>query len=175
MRTQKDTTSRSTRYMLLALLSPALLGPPKAQAQGADVEEITVTARKREEGLQEVPMAITAIDGLESAKLNIQNVEELYGRVPGLFFTSAGGAGPNSDFIYLQIRGVGFNGGLEPAVGVFVDGMYMPQVGFDLDFLSELKALSSIRNFHISDTEAPRAGRRYFLSTGGSCKAGTWF
>ena len=135
MRTQKYTTSRFTRYMLLALLSPALLEPPTAQAQGADVEEITVTARKREEGLQEVPMAITAIDGLEIAKLNIQNVEELYGRVPGLFFTSAGGAGPNSDFIYLQIRGVGFNGGLEPAVGVFVDGMYMPQVGFDLDFL----------------------------------------
>jgi len=107
-----------------------------ALAQGAKgMEEVVITARKREETLQDVPMAVSAIGNLEIANAGIQDVGDLYTRVPGLFYTIGGGATPNSDFTYLSMRGVGFNGGLEPAVGVFIDGMYVPQVGFDLGFL----------------------------------------
>lgn len=120
----------------MAALTTATVVPQQAIAQEDDLrEEIVVTARRKEEGLQEVPMAVSAIDGELIAELSVQNVTDLFGRVPGLYFTTVGGASANSDFQYLQIRGVGFNGGLEPAVGVFVDGMYMPQVGFDLGFL----------------------------------------
>ena len=121
---------------LLVVLVLALPLPGVSQSSDETIiEELVVTARKREEGLQEVPMAVSALDGELIQDFNIQNVEGLYGRVPGLYFTTVGGASLQSDFQYLQIRGVGFNGGLEPAVGVFVDGMYMPQVGFDLGFL----------------------------------------
>ncbi|QIB66987.1 TonB-dependent receptor [Kineobactrum salinum] len=107
-----------------------------AVAQGPRaIEEVYVTARKREETLQDVPMAVSAMDGLKIEKAGIDDVGDLYTRVPGLFYTLGGGATPNSDFTYLSMRGVGFNGGLEPAVGVFIDGMYQPQVGFDLGFL----------------------------------------
>ena len=121
---------------LLMVLVLSLPQPGFSQSSSETiVEELVVTARKREEGLQEVPMAVSALDGELIQDFNIQNVEDLYGRVPGLYFTTVGGAFLASDFQYLQIRGVGFNGGLEPAVGVFVDGMYVPQVGFDLGFL----------------------------------------
>lgn len=99
------------------------------------MEEVVITARKREETLREVPMAVSAIGSLEIQNAGIQDVGDLYTRVPGLFYTIGGGATPNSDFTYLSMRGVGFNGGLEPSVGVFIDGMYVPQVGFDLGFL----------------------------------------
>jgi iron complex outermembrane receptor protein len=96
--------------------------------------EIVVTARKRVETLLDVPMSVSAITGIDLDKRNVDNVTNLYGRVPGLF-QAPGSANNTSDFTYLTIRGVGFNAGLEPAVGIFVDGMYQPQVGFDTAFL----------------------------------------
>jgi len=104
-------------------------------AEPAALGEIIVTARKRAETLQDVPLAVSAIDGKTIEELGIQNITDTYSRIPNLYFTNAGGASPNSDYDYLVIRGVGFNGGLEPAVGVFIDGMYQPQVGFDTAFL----------------------------------------
>jgi iron complex outermembrane receptor protein len=126
------------RLLCCNLLVPGLLAaavPLSGEAATSALEEVVVTARKREEGLQEVPMAVTAIGELTVEDLRLNSVDDLYGYVPGLYFTTVGGAGPTADFTYLQIRGVGFNGGLEPAVGVFVDGMYMPQIGYDLSFL----------------------------------------
>lgn len=125
-------------FTLCSLFISGLVGvgsPLTAQAAVGELEEVVVTARKREEGLQEVPMAVTAIGQLTVEDLRLDSVNDLFGYVPGLYFTTVGGAGPTADFTYLQIRGVGFNGGLEPAVGVFVDGMYMPQIGYDLSFL----------------------------------------
>ncbi len=122
----------------LSLLISGLVSvgsPLTVQAAVGELEEVVVTARKREEVLQDVPMAVTAIGQLTVEDLRLDSVNDLYGYVPGLYFTTVGGAGPTADFTYLQIRGVGFNGGLEPAVGVFVDGMYMPQIGYDLSFL----------------------------------------
>src|SRR6476619_5510301 len=100
----------------LALAAVTVLSP----AHAADpMEEIVVTARKRVETLQEVPLAVTAINAEQLQAQGISNVVDTYSRVPNLYFTAAGGASPTSDYQYLIIRGVGFNGGLEPAVGVF--------------------------------------------------------
>jgi iron complex outermembrane receptor protein len=116
----------------LALAAATALSP----AHAADpMEEIVVTARKRVETLQEVPLAVTAINAEQLQAQGITNVVDTYSRVPNLYFTAAGGASPTSDYQYLIIRGVGFNGGLEPAVGVFIDGMYQPQIAFDTSFL----------------------------------------
>lgn len=125
----------SIRWALAA--SVAIAAQDVAAQSGAPetLETIIVTARKRAETLQEVPLAVSAIDGDIIAAQGIRDVTAVYSRVPNLYFTTAGGASPTSDFQYLVIRGVGFNGGLEPAVGVFIDGMYQPQVGFDIGFL----------------------------------------
>lgn len=106
--------------------------------------DIVVTARRREETLQDVPMSISVLSGDALAAQGLKGSDDLYGRVPGLYFTNAGGSAPTSDFIYLVLRGVGANGGQEPAVGVFVDGMYQPQLGFDVGFL-DLQRLEVLR------------------------------
>lgn len=117
------------------LAAAAMTALPVAAAELASLDDIVVTARKRAETLQDVPLAVSAIDGVELETRGITNITETYSRVPNLYFTASGGASPTSDYHYLIIRGIGFNGGLEPAVGVFIDGMYQPQVGFDTSFL----------------------------------------
>ncbi|MBU3670929.1 MAG: TonB-dependent receptor [Sinobacteraceae bacterium] len=119
-----------------ALVGGALAAAlPVLAAEDGALAEVVVTARKRTETLQEVPLAVSAIDGATLEAQGIANITDTYSRVPNLYFTAAGGASPTSDYQYLTIRGVGFNGGLEPAVGVFIDGMYQPQIGFDTSFI----------------------------------------
>ena len=107
------------------------------------LEEIVVTARKRSEALQDVPLSISAISGEELDQRNVQDVSGLYAQTPGLY-TAPGSVSSTSDLGYLTMRGVGFNAGLEPAVGVFIDGMYQPQIGFDTAFL-DLAQLEVLR------------------------------
>jgi iron complex outermembrane receptor protein len=108
--------------------------PSAEQADTSDGTEIVVTARKRAETLQDVPLAVTAVTDADLQLRNVQDVNGLYGEVPGLF-TAPGSVNNSADTAYLTMRGVGFNAGLEPAVGVFLDGMYVPQLGFDAAFL----------------------------------------
>lgn len=108
------------------------------------MEEVVVTARKRAETLQDVPLAVSVLDADSLQENRIEAVDDLYGRVPGLYFTQSGGAAPTSDFVYIVMRGVGFNGGQEPSAGVFIDGMYQPQLGFDIGFL-DLERLEVLR------------------------------
>lgn len=116
-----------------------------AEATGYFLEEIVVSARKRTESLQDVPVSVSAISGDELSNIGIEGVSDLYGRVPGLYFSKVGAVGgPTSDYSYLILRGVGFNGGQEPATGVFIDGMYQPQLGFDIGFL-DLERLEVLR------------------------------
>jgi iron complex outermembrane receptor protein len=101
----------------------------------AALEEVTVTARKRTESLQDVPLSVSAISGVVLENAGVQNATDLYARVPGLYFAQGSITNPTASNTYLTVRGVGWNAGLEPSVGVFIDGMYQPQIGFDLAFL----------------------------------------
>ena len=96
--------------------------------------QVIVTARKRAEVLQDVPLSISAVSDKDLERRNVQDVNDMYAEVPGLY-TAPGSVSSTSDLGYLTMRGVGFNAGLEPAVGVFIDGMYQPQIGFDTAFL----------------------------------------
>ena len=91
-----------------------------------------------------MPLSVSVLGGEEIREAGIEDTEDLFGRVPGLYFTNSGGAAPSSDFVYLVLRGVGFNGGQEPSAGVFIDGMYQPQLGFDIGFL-DLERLEVLR------------------------------
>ena len=98
-----------------------------AQQPEADVpdvlEEITVTARKREESLQEVPLTITAFSGKAMEKLGIANVFDLAALTPGLTYENTGWR--NGD--KATIRGLTVPGQLpsQQKTSVFVDGIYV--------------------------------------------------
>ncbi|MFT4053484.1 MAG: TonB-dependent receptor [Novosphingobium sp.] len=91
----------------------------EASAQGGD---IIVTARKRDESLQDVPISISAIGDAELAKKGVTQLRNLEYSVPGVTFTDQGSAfgGFGIRGIFTLVR----NGGIESGVGVYVDGVY---------------------------------------------------
>ena len=106
----------------LALSAPAF-------AQGVtDVveEEIVVTATKRGDALaQDVPLAITAYSSDQLQALNFQDLQSLTYSMPNVQLEDVGTARGVANF---AIRGIGINSSIpsvDPAVGVFVDGVYM--------------------------------------------------
>lgn len=123
----------SLRVKTLLLVGAALAFPNTAMAQDTDesaqadsgVREIIVTARRTEENLQKVPIAVTALDPTALAERQIQDVADVGRAAPGLSVQS-GGTG-NASLIYLAIRGNAQNSPnsfSDPAVGIYVDGVY---------------------------------------------------
>jgi outer membrane receptor protein involved in Fe transport len=110
--------------VFLALVALGLSGTATAkQDAGFIIEEIVVTATKRPQTLQEIPVAVTVVDADTIQKAQIVDIKDLQFVVPGLRISQLETAGNTSFFI----RGFG-NGsnniGIEPSVGVFVDGVY---------------------------------------------------
>lgn len=121
-----------------ALLSgaAALVSPPRAGAQA--LEEIVVTARKREESLQETPIAITAFDAAELQALSMSDISMLGDFTPNLNVSFSQGNSGGSN-LGANIRGVGqfdFLITTDPGVGVYLDGVYLGRTtGAVLDLL----------------------------------------
>ncbi|MFN3463809.1 MAG: TonB-dependent receptor [Terricaulis sp.] len=117
---------RITKLLASAALGLAVF-PSVAAAQDATSaeesgdDEIVVTARKREERLQDVPIAVTAVSGETLENQQINSVREVAALTPGLNITTdaVGRA-------FMSIRGVGTTliDTVQPGVGIFVDGVY---------------------------------------------------
>jgi len=113
----------------LAISIAIVLCGGTAVAQDDDVlDEITVTAEKREASIQDVPISISAITGDMIEDLAIDDVMDLYVQTPGLSFSRAGGEAQ------VYIRGIGtdaFGVTIDPSVAIHMDGVYLgrPQMG----------------------------------------------
>ena len=126
-------SSKNIRTLLLATASIAACSgagtghaqavSPAATAEESDagVEDIVVTAQKRSERLQDVPIAVTAISGEALTAKGVASTLDIQQVTPGLTFTTVGGtAAP-------RIRGVGTTqaiGGNENSVATYIDGVY---------------------------------------------------
>ena len=114
----------------LVVCAAALLPLPAIDiAKAQSVDEIIVTATKRERSLQDIPVSVTALSLDDLSKDAVTNVESLQFSVPGLTMTTGAGGGFQSS---LRIRGVGTSGtnfGFEGSVCVFVDGVFRPRIG----------------------------------------------
>ncbi|MGH8061400.1 MAG: TonB-dependent receptor [Pseudoxanthomonas sp.] len=89
------------------------------------LDAITVTARKREETLQEVPVAVTAFTSETLDKLNVRDISDLDAQVPNLTIYAARGS---SSTATAYIRGVGQADplwGVDPGVGIYLDDVYI--------------------------------------------------
>lgn len=95
-------------------------------AQGVTLEEIIVTAQKREERLQSVPVTIAAFDKSMLESAGVVRIDAIGRMTPNVYM---GNFAPSKPQIY--IRGVGsrqFDIGSEPSVGVFVDEVYVGRI-----------------------------------------------
>ncbi len=112
-------------------------GANTAESYDLLIEEITVTARRREESLQEVPVSISAFNTAMLEALNIRNVGDVAPYTPNLT-RSSGPTGHNDGFYF--IRGVGntdLNPATDPGVATYLDGVYMGRItGASMDILN---------------------------------------
>jgi iron complex outermembrane receptor protein len=123
---------------VLAATSPLVLaqsGGPSARA----LEEIVVTARKREERLKDVPIAVTAISDERISELNLKNVEDVARFTPGFSYTAAFGRRNGERPV---IRGQSNILG-EPNASFFVDGVYIsgPSVSTEIASLERVEVI----------------------------------
>ena len=105
-----------------AILATALLVSPVLQSNASELmlEEIIVTATKREEGLQQVPIAISVISGQQIENKSIHTIEDLSSYIPNVHMSEAS----TGTQIFIRGIGSGVNYGFEQSVGTFVDGVY---------------------------------------------------
>lgn len=101
-----------------AIVAASLLATGVASA--AVLEEVIVTATKRAEGLQDVPIAISVVSGEAIEQKALTNMEDLAVYMPNVH-VAEGSAG---DQLFIRGIGSGINAGFEQSVGTFVDGVY---------------------------------------------------
>ena len=125
-----------------ALMLPAAL-PALAQSSGM-LEEVIVTAAKRQQTLQEIPIAVSVVTAETIEQAQVLDIKDLQTLVPSLRVTQLQGSA-QTNFI---IRGFGNganNAGIEPSVGVFIDGVYRSRVGSALADLPKLERIEVLR------------------------------
>jgi iron complex outermembrane recepter protein len=119
-------------HFAIAITSSAVMMPAQAQ-----IEEILVTATKREESMQDVPVAVSALGEESLDQLGVTNFEDYLLQLPNV---TAGGSGPGQNTIY--IRGVASTtpglttagvAGLAPNVALYLDEQPLAQPGRNLD------------------------------------------
>ena len=105
------------------------------------VEEITVTARRRAEFLEDTPVAVTALSADELRATNVTRLSDVSQLVPSLNITAIGGSSSA-----ISIRGIGSfpNAFFDQGVGVYFDGVYMPRAqanAFDVIDIQQIEVL----------------------------------
>ncbi|WP_115560485.1 TonB-dependent receptor [Xanthomonas arboricola] len=137
----------------LALAVIAAIQPPLLHAQTQATAEHTepatlaamkVTAQKREEELQDVPVIVSVLSEQLLLDTGVNDIKDLQVLVPGLIVTSTQSAAQTS----IRIRGIGTvgdNAGLEASVGVVIDGVARARNGVAFSDLGELERIEVLK------------------------------
>ena len=126
------TRMRPISFLFAALVASPLAAQqapapadPQAAAPAEPIEQITITAERRESTVQDTAVSISAFDEDAMKRQGITGASDLHFHVPGFFYTEGGG---NSPITQIAIRGVGnenvTNGG-DPGVAYHFDGVYL--------------------------------------------------
>lgn len=122
------------------LAATALLGlvaagtPSDGRAQedprAGALQEITITARKREESLQDTPLSVTAFSSESIERQHIDRLDDIATATPNMMFDYSTGFSGSTSAAGIYMRGIGqidFTLTTEPGVGVYLDGVYIAQ------------------------------------------------
>jgi iron complex outermembrane recepter protein len=128
-----------------ASISYAQAGEASADPAASDDDggTIVVTARNRDERLQDVPIPISVLNGDQIATQRVFNISDLAQRAPGLTATT-----PNARRTGVSLRGIGKTSGndnMEAAVGVIVDDVFLDHVGMTYQDFTDLQQVEILR------------------------------
>ena len=138
---------KSSRNLMVAPLASALalaIYGGGALAQGFALEEVVVTAQKKSENLQDVPVAVQAFSADDIQEAGMYNANDLAVMTPSLHVTS-NNTPFNSRF---AIRGIGTaqnDPALEPSMGIFVDGVFLGRSGLGMSDLADIERIEVLQ------------------------------
>ncbi len=143
------------KYLSIAiggiLLAPAAFVQAQEQqatpagTQATQLDEVTVTARRRSESIQDVPVAVSAFGEEQIKDLQASTVEGLQGAVPNMNIAQGRGS---SNSVNVFIRGIGQPDALQtfdPGVGMYVDDVYYSRINGALFSLFDIQQLEVLR------------------------------
>jgi iron complex outermembrane receptor protein len=127
----------------LALPAAAQTSPTTAAAPRT-IDELVVTAQKRTQNLQDVPIVVTALNAQQMQDAGVRDIKDLTILTPGLMVTTTS----SNTSTTARIRGIGTVGdnvGLESSVGVVIDGVYRPRNGVAFSDLGDLERIEVLK------------------------------
>ena len=130
------------RFSVIALLL-ASFGLAYSLTAVAQIEEVVVTAQKTEQSSQDIPIALNAFSGNFIENSGAADISDLSSFSPGFEVSDTSSGQPN-----LFIRGVGtndFGAGSDPAVGVYLDGVYIGRPGTALLNLMDIQRVEVLK------------------------------
>lgn len=136
--------------LTLSALPSVALAQDDSSETGAETDPsqlpvIIVTATRRAGNVQDVPIAVTALDAEQLDRAGVSDITNLETLVPSFNLNASG---TTTGGITLRIRGIGTTGnnaGLESAVGVFLDGVYLSRPGVALGELLDVERVEVLR------------------------------
>lgn len=115
------------------------------QAEATELQQVTVSARRRDESLERVPVAITAFSGDDMKDLQANSIDGLQGAVPNMNIVQGRGS---SSAVNIFIRGIGQPDALQtfdPGVGMYVDDVYYSRIQGALISLFDVERVEVLR------------------------------
>lgn len=137
---------RNKLDLIISMLLTALGAIPVmtvAQEYSGALEEVTVTAQRREQNLQDVPISITAFSGASLVKSNIQSASDYLSQTPNVSFTEDGQTGSRG--ISISVRGVG--------TMVSGENAFINTIGVYLDEFSVVSVPNQVANPELPDMQ----------------------
>jgi len=116
-----------------------------SDSEEAAATEIVITAQRRSQRLQDVPVAVTAASAEDLAKAHVENIADIQSITPSVKVVTSYAASQGTN---IQIRGLGTAGlsrSFEGAVGVFIDGVYRSRAGQALQNFLDVDTVQILR------------------------------
>jgi len=137
MKRTHDSMKKTALALAVSLAVPALSMSGAQADERFVLEEVIVTAQKREQSLQDVPVSVSVVTGDTISKTGMANLDELSTHVPNLSIAE----GSQTTTITMRGLGSGINQGFEQSVGMFIDGIY---AGRDRQFRSPFLDVAAV-------------------------------
>jgi outer membrane receptor protein involved in Fe transport len=132
-----------TKRRLLSILI-ASLAASSATLMAQTLEEVVVTAQKRAQSLQDVPLAVSAMTGEGLLEAGVSDIEDLSRQVPSLSVQNSNGV-MTSNYRMRRVGNIGNIPNFEPAVGVFLDGAYRSRPFFSSGDMFDIERIEVLR------------------------------
>jgi iron complex outermembrane recepter protein len=145
-------TTRALLFAATMISGGTVTMPAMAQDTNAEsdsgIEEIIVTARRREENLQDTPISITALSGEDLAASGAKDASDIGRAAPNVTFLTSTNSGGTSAFAGVFIRGVGQDDFLptaDPGVGIYLDEVYLGRASGGALRLNDISSVQVLR------------------------------